>query len=133
MRVFACTLVDDTHAFVEHLLKGNLPSRFKDRSGKHLREGYLEEKLAEKYEHVKEVYSNTSGYVHLSNHHLFGVLDLAESQEGSLKFGDFEGLPPWTEREIRSALVAFVWATNILLDVCKDGRSCKAARQASSS
>lgn len=130
MRVFACILVDDPHAFGEHLLHGNQPGKFKDRDGERLLEGYLKGKLAEKHEHADEVYSYTSGFAHLSNHHLFGVLDLEESQKGTLAFVDFEGLPPWPEREIRSALVEFVWATDILLDVCKGWREGKAAREA---
>ncbi len=86
MRVLACTPVDDTSAFGQHLLQGESPSKFKDRSGKQLRETYLKDKLAEKHEPVDEVYEYPSGYVHLSNHHLMAALNREQSRKGRTAF-----------------------------------------------
>ena len=133
MRVFACTLVDDIDAFVKHLLQGHLPNKFKDRNGKELHEGYLKEKLAKEW---ASTWKSVLGLVRLRPSlqapPIWGSEPRGEPK-GPIRFVDFETLPPWPETKILLDLGVFVWASDILLDVCKKCREGKANRQPKSS
>jgi len=119
MRLHACSLVKDVDEYVNHVLEGKPPSQYKDRDGNSLRDAYLHGKLSAKYEEVSRIYHDTSGYAHLSDHHLFGIVDRERSEGDKVDFHDLGSLIPRDETSLRSRLTEMVWATHVLLEECK--------------
>lgn len=71
LRLFAGTLVDDPHDFTMQVLQGTQVRQIRSRDGEKMVDAYLVKKLAELYPWVSDVYSHTSGYIHLSEKHFF--------------------------------------------------------------
>jgi len=119
LRVSAFRLVVDPFALATHMIEGkNLPTFNKRKID--LNDSGLRKKLAHKYDYINELYEETSGYVHLSQHHMIRVIEDWENQdrkeEDEIRFGDIEELPTWSEHHKREALVFFCTATRFLLD-----------------
>ncbi len=112
LRFSAAWLVDDPHDFAWRVIRGTQVKNMLDRDGQKMHDGYLVKKLAEENPWVPEVYKQTSGYVHLSEKHVFNAV----SPEEDLRFltriavGD-EFLPDEIYKE---AIFAFKEATDLL-------------------
>lgn len=78
LRFFAAFIVDKPHHFAHQVLQGSTINKMKDKSGKMMTDRYLVETLGEKYEWMPRVYKATSGFIHLSNKHIFTVLTTGE-------------------------------------------------------
>lgn len=74
LRFFAAYLVDDPHAFAASVLKGIPVRKIKDRNGNPMTARYLVEALSSKYPWMLSVYTATSGFIHLSDRHVFSVI-----------------------------------------------------------
>lgn len=128
MRVLALSLVGDPSALGLHMLEGESLQKFKDKNGKQLTDSFLHQELNAKYPHVSDVYRHTSGFVHLSGHHLVGVLDTPEIlASGRVKIADLHEPPPWPHDDVQGALLDFLWATNALIEECRAARSAKSS------
>jgi hypothetical protein len=89
LRFFAANLVDDPHAFSASVLKGIPVRKIKDRSGNPMTDRYLVEALSSKYPWMPGVYRATSGFIHLSERHIFSIIrDLQDDGKLSLFVGD---------------------------------------------
>lgn len=66
MRVNACFLVADPIQIWEMLKAGEPWNRVRSSDGQPLSDAYLHQKLSEKFEWATDVYSQMSGYIHLS-------------------------------------------------------------------
>lgn len=74
MRVNGLLLVDDMEATCEAVLNGQRFSKMKDRSGNNLKDFYLVEKICKDYPWIKEIYEQTSDFVHLSGRHFYTTI-----------------------------------------------------------
>ncbi len=117
MRVHACSIVPDSDSFVKHVLKGGEPRKYPFKP--QLSDSYLHGLLTHSYPHTTDLYRETNGYVHLSNHHLFGVFDWKGLQRGEFALTDTEALHSWPEELRKSDVVSMLWATEVLTEECK--------------
>lgn len=86
MRFYAVFLVDDPHDLAARVLAGEKISSIKDRSGNKMRDAYLISVISKEYEWMERVYKTTSGFVHLSNKHLFSYIEKVNDDERSVSF-----------------------------------------------
>jgi hypothetical protein len=115
LRLSAAWLVESPHAFAEKVLRGERVDKIKDRDGQPMRDQYLVNKLTEEYPWVKSVYEETSGYVHLSNKHIFNA-HRAGKDEGIIEGKIAEGDSYVKEDLYLEAIAAFKAITDILFD-----------------
>lgn len=89
IRFFSAFIVDKPHQLAHEVLQGKPISKMKDKSGNLKTDRYLVETLGKKYEWMPRVYKATSGFIHLSDRHIYTVLTPSdESGRVSLSVGD---------------------------------------------
>ena len=86
LRFFASTLVENSNDFAMHFIEGKAIKDYKDINGKRLSDNYLSKKLDVYFKGTQKLYSDTCGYIHLSDKHFL------PPQCHSL--GDTEGTKP---------------------------------------
>ncbi len=113
LRFHGAWLAEDPHEFSTEVLRGTHIRKLKDRDGNPMTDRYLVNKLAEKYPVMTSVYEHTSGYVHLSEKHIFNSLGKLES-DGTfhMKVSASDGFIK--ERDYLEAVRAFFEITGIL-------------------
>lgn len=74
LRLSAAWVVDDSHEFAAEVLKGVSVRDLKDRKGKKMTDAYLVSVLSKEEPWIESVYEATSGYIHLSEKHIFSTL-----------------------------------------------------------
>ncbi|MGI0491010.1 hypothetical protein ACN4EG_04290 [Alkalinema pantanalense CENA528] len=82
LRFFAAFIVEHPHDFAQSILMGVPVRNLKDRSGQLMTDRYLVETLGKQYDWMPRVYTATSGFIHLSERHMFSVWQ--PSAEGEL-------------------------------------------------
>jgi hypothetical protein len=115
LRFSAAWLVDDPHDFADKVLYDKRVDRLQDRDGNQLRDRYLVDKLAKEYPWVKDVYKQTSGYIHLSNKHIINA-HRPRVEEGTLEGKIAEGDSFVTDELYLEAIAAFKAITDILFE-----------------
>jgi len=80
-RLLAGWLVSDPHEFSNKVLSGHPVRKIKDKSGKLLTDAYLKEKAAEGFPWMKDVYEETSGFVHFSNKHILNATSISNKDD----------------------------------------------------
>lgn len=120
MTLFGRRLVADVDDYVAHMMKGEERRKYKDRDGEKMTDAYLHKKLTSEHEHTSDLYSESSGFVHFSTHHLHRVLDLDHwKRTGELVFRSHDEIVAgWPDEERRGALVQFVTVSDIILAEC---------------
>lgn len=83
LRLYASYLVDSPHEFGIEIWKGTAINKIKDRSGQFMKDFYLKNKAAEEYPWMKDVYEETSGFIHFSNKHISNAT-MVSDDKGSL-------------------------------------------------
>ncbi len=121
MTLFGRRLVGDVDDYVTRMMKGNERRKYQDRDGKKMIDAYLHEKLTCEHEYTSDIYTETSGFVHFSTHHLHRVLDLDFwKRTGELAFRSHDEIVAgWPDEERRGALVCFLCASDIILSECE--------------
>lgn len=120
IRFQAAWLVDKPHEFATSVLSGQKISELKDRNGKFMKDFYLVEKLSEKYPQMKEVYRQTSGYIHLSEKHIFNSLGKSKKdlkEPFTMKISSTDEFV--TDKDYLETLAAFTAITGILFQYAK--------------
>ena len=115
VRFQAAWLVDKPNEFATLVLSGRKISDLKDRNGKFMKDFFLVGKLSEKYPRMKEVYKQTSGYIHLSEKHIFNALGKKEKdlkEPFTMKISSTDEFV--TDKDYLEALAAFTAITGIL-------------------
>lgn len=79
LRFHAGWLVDKPHDFAMKILSGTKVSNIHDRHEEKMSDRYLVSKISEEYPHLKKVYDETSGFIHLSDKHIFSSLGEVEN------------------------------------------------------
>jgi hypothetical protein len=74
LRFFASYLVNDPHDFATSVLGGAEVRKLKDRSGKPMTDRHLVDSVAAEFPWVPNVYKQTSGFIHLSEKHIFSTI-----------------------------------------------------------
>ena len=85
LRLSASRLVDNPHDFALKVLAGEPIRKMKDRSGKKMMDAYLLDKFKHENPWIEGVYRAGSGFIHLSEKHMFGVLTAALFFENRFK------------------------------------------------
>jgi len=115
LRLSAGMLVSDPHKFAMKVLEGVSVNKQKDMENQKMTDFYLVEKLTERYSWVKDVYANTSGYVHLSEKHIFNAMKLGEKENAfNLKITDVDAFI--TDQIYLGEILDFKRSTDILFD-----------------
>jgi hypothetical protein len=81
LRLSAAWIVDDCHKFAGEVLKGISIRDQKDRTGKRMTDRYLVSVLAKEEPWISKVYDATSGYIHLSEKHIFNTLSPSDKPD----------------------------------------------------
>jgi hypothetical protein len=118
LRFYAVFIVEKPHDFAMEVLKGTQVRKLKDRTGAFMTDAYLSKQLNQIHPWVARVYERTSGYIHLSDAHIFNTFASRspdEEKEGlqrlTIGAGDcFEG-----DELYKEAAAAFIEATQVLL------------------
>ena len=101
MRFFAAFIVEKPHDLAQEVLRGTPIRKLKDQNGKFMTDRHLVDTLGKKYEWMPRVYDATSGFIHLSDKHIFSVFqDWEGNGKLSLTVGATdEGIPDalWIE------------------------------------
>ena len=95
LRFSAAWVVLNPHEFSLNVLNGIPIRKMKDKNGKKLDDRYLVEMLSVEHDWIKSVYEHCSGYVHLSEKHIFNALTLGEEEQSiELKISDRDEWAP---------------------------------------
>jgi hypothetical protein len=118
LRLFAAFIVDKPHDLASNVLKGKAIRNMKDRNGNRMTDRHLVNTLASKYEWLPRVYESTSGFIHLSEKHLFSVFDEVKGERTvGLRVGaDDKNFPPELWIELADGFLA---ATEALFEYLK--------------
>ncbi len=80
LRFFALYLVNDPHEFATSVLGGTEVRKLKDRSGTPMTDKHLVDTVASEFPWVPNVYKQTSGFIHLSDKHIFSTIQIQSEQ-----------------------------------------------------
>ena len=118
MRVNACFLVEDPLALWGVLKTGAPWSQVHSRDNQPLSDRYLHQKLTEKFAWATDVYTQMSGYVHLSRPHLQSTVE----GEGFLGMVIRQGPAGQevTDRDLAENARLFTTVTKALLSICEE-------------
>jgi hypothetical protein len=117
LRFSASTLVDQPHDFAWEVVGGTPIRKLKDRSGQKMTDAYLVQQLSKSYPWVSWLYERASGYVHLSEKHIFNAFTLGD-REGTwdIKISG-QDAGAWTEERYLEAVEAFAAVTDLVLEL----------------
>lgn len=126
LRFHAIWLVDKPHDLASAVVAGKPIGKMKDRDGEKMTDGYLVKKISKEYPALSNVYKHTSGYIHLSDKHIFNSMTAGKTVDGfNMKVSAVDGFI--SEDTYIEALQAFAEITMILFRylqgwaVTKDG------------
>jgi hypothetical protein len=117
LRFFAPSLAENPHDCAGAIAKGIPVHKMKDRQGNHMRDGYLADRLTVEVPWVKSLYQQASGYVHLSEQHIFNTIGMPD-EEGTTEIG-ITGCDGsiWTEERYLEVIGAFEASTRPVLEL----------------
>ena len=116
LRFSEAFIVEDPHEFALQVLSGTPVAKLKDRNGVLMRDSHLVDVLSESVPWVSSVYKHTSGFIHLSEKHIFATAKAGEdpdSREIRMMISDTDAF--YSVDLHLEAIEAFIEATNVLL------------------
>lgn len=85
-RLSAYLYVDDPEQMAKEVLGGKALKKFKSTDGNPLTDGYLVDRLSERFPWVRKVYDFTSGYIHFSERQFFdAVYSVGDNEERTVR------------------------------------------------
>lgn len=115
LRFYAAFLVENPHDFASAVMSGQQVKNLVDRAGLKLTDRHLVDSLSIEYPWMKNVYTETSGYIHFSTKHIFSALHGLNEDDRSfqiqLSSDDIERAEEW----YGEAIDAFYHITEIFL------------------
>ena len=114
LRFHAAWLVDDPHQFVIDVMAGKQIKNIKDSHGNKMTDAYLVSKLSEEYDWIDKVYKKGSGYIHLSESHIFNAVHQDE-RERTIIFKIGRGKIPVSDDMFLDLIGAFIETTKVVL------------------
>jgi hypothetical protein len=117
LRIFAISLVADPNKFASDVLGGKSVRNIKDATNCPMRDNYLCNELSKQFPWVQNVYDETSGFVHLSEKHIFNSLKIDSTDEHlvSLKISDQDKFVP--DSAYMEAIEVFEKITELFLSL----------------
>lgn len=117
LRLFAATLVDEPHEFAMQVLGGARIDRIKDKQGNRLTDKYLVTMLRVHEPWIESVYEEASGFIHLSEKHIFNALKMHDEGEDEIlmKISDEDEFVSQSAYE--EAVVVFAEVTKLILSL----------------
>jgi hypothetical protein len=115
LRFYAAFIVDDPHDFAMRVLAGEPVKKQKDRAGQLMSDRYLAQQLSGDVPWILPVYQHTSGYVHLSEKHIFATIQGVDNESRTIDFMISDHDVIVSEELYVEALDAFTAATELLL------------------
>lgn len=112
LRFFASTLVTDSDEFFSHFLNGKAIKDFHDTKGNKLSDNYLVSSLEKHFTGVRKLYKDTSGYIHLSDNHLFATTNISKEKKDrmiEIRIGNYDVY----------SLESKIDFTQTMIEVCK--------------
>ncbi len=120
LRFFATSLVDDPSLILRSLLEDRPLSKIKTPTGKRLTDTYLSSqlsKLSKSYSWVANVYTKTSGFIHLSQSHFIATVSGINRQQNEIEFTIGKNALQFSESQLCEAIEAFIATTNALFSL----------------
>jgi hypothetical protein len=77
IRFFASFIVENPHEFAMSIIRGRQIKHIKDEQGQLMTDSYLLKKLSKYEPWIEKVYKEASGWVHLSDKHIFNVYKIS--------------------------------------------------------
>lgn len=114
LRFYAAYISEDCHAFTMKVFKGEHIRNLRDIDGNKMTDRYLVDKMSLEHPWMKKVYENTSGYVHLSNTHIFNSSRLKDFEKGIIAFSISEQDRWLTDEDKLEATECMIEITEIL-------------------
>jgi|APLak6261664116_1056043.scaffolds.fasta_scaffold12169_3 hypothetical protein len=118
LRFFAAFIVEQPHEFASSVLKGVPVRKLKDRNGTPMTDRHLVDSLGTKYEWMPRVYEATSGFIHLSERHIFSVWQPGKT-EGSVSLRVSETDEEFPEELWIEMAAGFLACTDALFEYLK--------------
>ncbi len=117
LRLHAYRIVDSIDDLARHVIEGNSLRKFKDREGKDLTDRRLVDTLKDELSWVEPMYETLSGWVHLSESHVFSAVGTGKT-EGAIvvAVGSQEDIPDQLFLEATDAIQAIHCSTAELLE-----------------
>ena len=114
-RLYALDIVPDVTKFVSDVLEGKQIRDMKDRDGKRMTDRHLVGKISKFDERFESIYDTTSGYVHLSDKHIFAPV-VTKGDDGTFTMM-LNGKPSFGTDDERwhELMGAFIWITRNIL------------------
>lgn len=81
LRFYASFIVSNPHEFATEILAGKDVRNLKDQEGNKMTDRHLVDKLSKEFKWIKPVYEKSSGYVHLSNEHIYNSMSTSSDGE----------------------------------------------------
>ncbi len=81
LRFYGVLITEDQHKTAMSIINGMHLNKIKDKDGKYLQDFYLVNLLSKKNPWVKKVYKLCSGYIHLSDQHIFHLIEKTDSED----------------------------------------------------
>lgn len=86
LRFSAAFLVEEPHNFALEVLKGTPIRKLRSHDNQRMTDRYLIEKMTAEFPWLRNVYEHTSGYVHLSEKHIFNAFHVDQANKNPEKF-----------------------------------------------
>lgn len=116
IRLFAATLVENPHTFTNEVISGKHIRNIKDRNGNKMTDFYLVNLISKEHEWIENVYKETSGFIHLSDKHIFSSISKVKKEKDLLlQFKVGKESEKINDEPILEAIEAMLRATEILL------------------
>ncbi len=117
LRFFALSLVDQPHDFVIEVLGGARIDKMKGRSGERLSDAYLVRVLSEHHPWISSVYKEASGFIHLSEKHIYNSLRIRDEEERQIRMKISDRDEFVSEDVYLEVVDAFTRATKLALEI----------------
>ena len=85
LRYHAAFLVNNQEEFVAEFISGTPIRRMRDRNGNLMNDVYLQQEVSRRFSWLEDVYRKTSGYIHLSEQHVFNTIRASGKGEGAIE------------------------------------------------
>jgi hypothetical protein len=119
LRLYALRLVDKPDELARQILKGEPLNKTKDRANNKMSDAYLRGCVARFEPWITKVYESGSGFIHLSDKHIFSLFTKVED-EGIFEMSISGKQPHITTGQKEEAVAAFSHITSLIVSLCKD-------------
>jgi len=81
LRFYGILITEDQHEAANRIFNGTQLNKIKDKDGEKLRDFYLVKRLSEQNNWIEHVYKLCSGYIHLSDQHVYHMIGRTDATD----------------------------------------------------